>query len=65
MAISSSYNILAMQFSQGINSGASSTIGNVIGEGKEPLAKMIGALAYIEGALIGLFVAILTYSYSE
>ena len=65
MAISSSYNILVMQVTMGINAGASSTIGNVIGEGNEPLAKMIGALAYIEGTVIGLVLAFLTYSCSE
>ena len=65
MAIGASYHALILQIAYSLNAGATSVIGNVIGEGDSRLSKMIAIVAYVEGLAIYLVIALLTFTYSR
>ena len=65
MAISASYHSLILQIAFSLNIGATSVIGNVIGEGDSRLSKVISIVTYVEGATIYTVLSILTFTYSR
>ena len=65
MAITNSLCVVAIAFAIGLNAGASSVIGNVIGEGNERLCKIISVLSYVQGTLIGSLIGLTMYFYSN
>ena len=65
MAISASYHSLSLQIAVSLNAGATSVIGNVIGEEDSVLAQVLSIVTYAEGAIIYTLLSILTYTYSH
>lgn len=65
MAISASYHSLTLQVAVSLNTGATSVIGNVIGEEDSLMSIVLAIVSYIEGTIIYTIIALLTYTYSH
>lgn len=64
MAICTSLYTLIAQIGLSFNFGATSSIGNALGEGDVVLGKTIGVLAYILSSLVTLVIVLATYTFT-